>query len=163
MGIFQDAQGQRTHKSLVGSCWISNSPKLLWLSLLHKGIRRFNQKCRRLSGHNIIHHFLRCSRGSYSIIGEGFLTKFKLIQALIVVLMSARTKKIHSKLNALEWAKHFSHYQSMEIFQTLKGRYLINPRSDPAKFRIHPSIIGCPMLPVRMKKILQSKVKALEW
>ena len=44
-------------------------------------------------------------------------------------------KKKHSKLNALEWSQHFSHYKSMGIFQSLKGRQLIGPRSDPAEFR----------------------------
>ena len=34
MGIFPDAQGQLTHKFLVGSCQISNRFELLWLSLL---------------------------------------------------------------------------------------------------------------------------------
>ena len=31
-GIFPDAQGQVTHKSLVGSCQISNPFQILWLS-----------------------------------------------------------------------------------------------------------------------------------
>ena len=31
MGIFPEAQGQLTHKSLVGSCRISNPFKVLWL------------------------------------------------------------------------------------------------------------------------------------
>ena len=34
MGIFPDAQGQLTHKSLVRSCQISNLFEILWLSLL---------------------------------------------------------------------------------------------------------------------------------
>ena len=34
MGIFPEAQGQLTHKSLVRSCRISNLFKILWLSLL---------------------------------------------------------------------------------------------------------------------------------
>ena len=33
-GIFPDTQGQLTHKSLVGSCRISNPFEILWLSLL---------------------------------------------------------------------------------------------------------------------------------
>ena len=33
MGIFPDAQGQLTHKSLVGTCRISNPFEILWLSL----------------------------------------------------------------------------------------------------------------------------------
>ena len=34
MGIFPDAQGQLTHKSLVQSCRISNPFEILWLSSL---------------------------------------------------------------------------------------------------------------------------------
>ena len=33
MGIFPNAQGQVTHKSLVGSCQISNPFEILWLSM----------------------------------------------------------------------------------------------------------------------------------
>ena len=33
MGIFPDPQGELTHKSLVGSCRISNPFEILWLSL----------------------------------------------------------------------------------------------------------------------------------
>ena len=39
------------------------------------------------NGHNIINQFLRCSRAANSIIGDGILTEFKLIQAAIVVLL----------------------------------------------------------------------------
>ena len=51
-------------------------------------------------------------------------------------------RKIHSKLKELEWSQHFSHYKLMGIFQTLKGRLLISPSSDPAEFRTHPNIMG---------------------
>ena len=40
MGIFPDAQGQLTHKSLVGSYRISNPSKMLWLSSLHARIKK---------------------------------------------------------------------------------------------------------------------------
>ena len=40
MGIFPDAQGQLTHKSLVGSCQISNPFEILWLSLLPARIKK---------------------------------------------------------------------------------------------------------------------------
>ena len=40
MGIFPDAQGQLTHKSLVGSCRISNPFEILWLSLLSARIKK---------------------------------------------------------------------------------------------------------------------------
>ena len=44
MGIFLDAQGLLTHKSLVGSCRISNRIEILWLSLLPARIKKKNQK-----------------------------------------------------------------------------------------------------------------------
>ena len=40
MGIFPDAQGQLTHKSLVQSCRISNPFEILWLSLLPARIKK---------------------------------------------------------------------------------------------------------------------------
>ena len=40
MGIFLDAQGQLTHKSLVRSCRISNPFVILWLSLLPAKIKK---------------------------------------------------------------------------------------------------------------------------
>ena len=40
--------------------------------------------------------------------------------------MSARMKKIHSKLKALEWSQHFSHYKSVGIFPNAQGRILPN-------------------------------------
>ena len=35
---------------------------------------------------------------------------------LLLVLLSARMKKIHPKMKVLEWSQHFSHYKSMRIF-----------------------------------------------
>ena len=40
---------------------------------------------------------------------------------LWLTLLPARKKKIHWKMNVLEWSQRFSHYKSMGIFQTLKG------------------------------------------
>ena len=40
MGIFPDAQGQLTHKSLVGSYRISNRSQILWLSSLPAKIKK---------------------------------------------------------------------------------------------------------------------------
>ena len=51
-------------------------------------------------------------------------------------------KKIHSKLKVLEWSQYFSHYQSMEIFQTLKGSLLHSPSSNLAKFRSIRELMG---------------------
>ena len=48
IGIFQDAQGQLTHKSLVGSCRISNPSEILWLCLLPARIKKKKSKMKDL-------------------------------------------------------------------------------------------------------------------
>ena len=48
MGIFQDAQGQLTHKSLVGSCRISYPFEILWLCLLPARIKKNKSKMKEL-------------------------------------------------------------------------------------------------------------------
>ena len=48
MGIFPDAQGQLTHKSLFESCRISNPFETLWLSLLAARIKKNKSKMKEL-------------------------------------------------------------------------------------------------------------------
>ena len=48
MGIFPDAQGQLTHKSLVGSGRISNLFEILWLSLFPARIKKNKSKMKEL-------------------------------------------------------------------------------------------------------------------
>ena len=48
----------------------------------------------------IIHYFLRCSRAANSKIGDGILTKFKLIQALIVVLIVCKNEEDPFKIES---------------------------------------------------------------
>ena len=48
MGIFPKAQGQLTHKSLVGSCRISNPSEILWLHLLPARIKMNKSKMKEL-------------------------------------------------------------------------------------------------------------------
>ena len=48
MGIFPDAKGQLTHKSLVRSCRISNPFEILWLSLLPAKIKKNKSKTKEL-------------------------------------------------------------------------------------------------------------------
>ena len=48
MGIFPDAQGQLTHKSLVHPCWISNAFEFLWMSLLPARIKHIQSKMKAL-------------------------------------------------------------------------------------------------------------------
>ena len=81
IGFFPNAQGQVTHKPLVGSCWISNPFEILW-----------------------------------------------------VYLLSARMKKIQSKMNEVEWSQHYS-----LIFKMLKGSLLQNVWWDLDEIQTHAS------------------------
>ena len=42
-------------------------------------------------------------------------------------LLPTRMKMIHTKMKALEWSHHFSHYKSMGIFQDAQGQ--LTPQS----------------------------------
>ena len=57
MGIFPDAQGQLTHKSLVGSCRISNLFEILWLSLLPARIKKNKSKMKELEWSQDFPHY----------------------------------------------------------------------------------------------------------
>ena len=57
MGIFPDAQGQLTHKSLVQSCRISNPFKILWLFLLPAGIKKNQSKMKMLEWSQDFSHY----------------------------------------------------------------------------------------------------------
>ena len=70
MGIFPDAQGQLTHKSLVGSCGISNPFEILWLSLLLARIKKNKSKMKELEWSQDFPHYIPlgaiCCHGNQS-------------------------------------------------------------------------------------------------
>ena len=51
-------------------------------------------------------------------------------------------KKIHSKLKALEWSQHFSHYKSMGIFPNTQGQVTHVPGQIPLNFPPMRDIMG---------------------
>ena len=57
MKIFPDAQGQLTHKSLVGSVQISNPFEILWLSLLPARIKKNKSKLKELEWSQDFPHY----------------------------------------------------------------------------------------------------------
>ena len=57
MGIFPDAQGQLTHKSLVRSCRISNPFEILRLSLLPARIKKNKSKMKELEWSQDFPHY----------------------------------------------------------------------------------------------------------
>ena len=80
-------------------------------------------------------------------MGDVILTKFKLIQAFIVVLIYRKNEEDpFKKMKALEWSQHFSHY-----FPDAKGQLI--PQSKIRSSRIsNPSkILWVSLLPARMK------------
>ena len=57
MGIFPDAQGQLTDKTLVGSCRISNPFEILWLALLPARIKKNKSKMKELEWSQDFPHY----------------------------------------------------------------------------------------------------------
>ena len=57
MEIFPDAQGQLTHKSLVGSCRIANLFEILLLSLLPARIKKNKSKMKELEWSQDFPHY----------------------------------------------------------------------------------------------------------
>ena len=52
--------------------------------------------------------------------------KIQLIKTFIS-LLPARMRKIHSKMNVLEWSQQISHFKSMKIFYDAQGK--LTPQS----------------------------------
>ena len=78
------------------------------------------------------------------------------------VLLSARMKKIYSKLKALEWSQHFSHYKSLGIFPDAQGHLTHKSLSGSCRITNPYEILWLSLLPARIKKN-KSKKKELEW
>ena len=57
MEIFSDAQGQLTPQSLVRSGRISNSFKMLWMSLLPESIKKIRSKMKALEWSQAFSHY----------------------------------------------------------------------------------------------------------
>ena len=81
---------------------------------------------------------------------------------LWLVLLSARMKKIHSKMKVLEWSQHFSYYKSMGIFPDTQGQLTHKSLVRSCRISNPFKILWLSLLPERMEKN-KSKMKALEW
>ena len=85
MQTFYDAQWKLTPQSISWFYFKLKSSKLLWLSLLPARMKKIQSKMKELEWSQHYSLISRCSRGANSKMCDGILTKFKLIQALIVV------------------------------------------------------------------------------
>ena len=90
MGIFQDAQGQLTLQSVIGSDQIWNSSKTLWLSSFPAKMKiQSKLKALECSQH---HQFFRRGRADNSGVGGGIWSKFVIIQAFMHVLVTCKNE-----------------------------------------------------------------------
>ena len=81
---------------------------------------------------------------------------------LWLVLLSARMKKIQSKIKVLEWSQHFSHYKSMGIFPDAQGQLTHKSLFGSCRISNPFKILWLSLLPARIKKNI-SKMKELEY
>ena len=93
MGIFPNAQGQLTHKSMVRSCQISNPAEILWVSLLPARIKKIQSKMKALEWSQHYSLIFRRSRAANSEVSRGNLPKFHPIQAYMVDLVICKNKE----------------------------------------------------------------------
>ena len=108
MQIFYDAQGKLIPQSEVGFTLNSNS-RMKEIQSKMKALE-WSQQC------YIIHQLLRCSREANSLIGDGILTKFKLIAAFIVVQLSEEDPIKNECARVVTLLLHYP-----PIFKMLKG------------------------------------------
>ena len=81
---------------------------------------------------------------------------------LWLALLSARMKKIHPKMNALERSQHFLHYKSMGIFLDAQGQLTHKSLVRSCRISNPSKMLWLFSLPARIKKN-QSKMKEPEW
>ena len=74
----------------------------------------------------LVHDFLYPLVTLWSVVNSGRYSKSS--NPLWLFLLPTRMKKIHSKIKALEWSKHFSHCKSVGIFSDAQGQ--LTPLSD---------------------------------
>ena len=114
-----DTQGQITLVLVVVSGRNLNSSKLSCMSLLPARMRMIKLKMKELECSKDISHYK--SMGIFPD-AQGQLTPQSLVRSgrisnssemLWMFFLPASMKKIQSKMKALEWSQHFSHYNPM--------------------------------------------------
>ena len=114
-----DAQGQITLVLVVVSGQNLNSSKLSCMSSLPAIMRMIHLKMKELECSQDFSHYK--SMGIFPD-AQGQLTPHSLVRSgriwnlsemLWMFLLPASMKKIRSKMKALEWSQHFSHYNPM--------------------------------------------------
>ena len=77
----------------------------------------------------------------------------KSFKLLWLSLLPARTKKIHSKMKALERSRHVSHFKSIGSFPDAQGQLTLVSEVRPGRNSNSSKLLWQSWLPARMKKI----------
>ena len=93
MGIFSDAQGQVTHKSLIRPCQILNPSEILWVSLLPARMKKIQLKMKGLERSQHYSLIFQTLKGSLLQVNDGTLPKFKPIQAFVFDLVTCKNEE----------------------------------------------------------------------
>ena len=98
------------------------------------------------------HQFFRGSRAAYSVIRGWIWPNFKLIQALMYVIVTCM-KRIWWRTAEEKWQHRFSHYKAMGIFSDAQGQ--LTPQTVVGSGRISKfRELSCmSSLPASMKRI----------
>ena len=118
MGIFPNAQGQVTHKSLV------RSPIRNIMGFL-VACKNEEDPVKNEGARVVTTLFINFSDAQGQLTPKSVMESCQnsnSSELLWLVLLSARMKKIHPKMKVLEWSQHFSHYKSMGIFPDAQGQ-----------------------------------------
>ena len=114
MGIFADAQGQLTPQSLVRSGRISNSPEMLWMSLLPASMKKDPIKNEGARVDTTLYSNFSDAQGQITLVLVSVSGR-NLNSSKLSCMSSlpARMGMIDSKMKELERSQDFSHYKSM--------------------------------------------------
>ena len=103
----------------------------------------------------VYRNFFRPSRAAKSAAPGLILQNCRISNPSKILWLSsspARMKKIQSKMKALEWSQHFSHYKSMGIFSDTQGQLTPSPWSDLAGLSNPCQILWLSLLPAANQK-----------
>ena len=125
-------------------------------------MKKIQSKMKALEWSKVYLEFFKRSMAANSVVSDGILTKFKIIQAFMVVLVTAKYVDDSSKNEGSRVVTTFFHFTSMGIFPGTQAA--LTPQLEVwSRIITNPSkILWLSLLAARMIKI-QSKLKVLEW
>ena len=83
------------------------------------------------------------SREANSVVSCRIWPKLKLIQAFMRAFVTCKMRTIQSKMKALEWPQHFSHYKSMRIFPDAQGQFTAQSKVESGRMSNSFVIVTC--------------------